>query len=111
MIPETIINDLKQGLSLEETLIKHGTNLKEVFHKNYVPGVIDDWTYIQPTPWNTFRVAKTIHGTRKEFGTYKSHNEALTVRNQLMECEWDKSRLPEIWETYGVTPPQWGGVR
>lgn len=108
MIPKEITCDLKNGLSLEETLIKHHTNLKELFSVDYSPKLTDDWTYIQPTKWNSFRVSKSINGKRQEFGTYKSHAEALIVRNKLIECNWDKSQLPIIYEKCGIRPPKPG---
>ena len=113
MIPKCITQDLRSGLSLEDTLIKHGTNLKELFQSNSDKKCffIDDWTYIRPTKYNSFRVAKTIYGGRIEFGTYKTHEDALLVRNELIKCNWDKNQLEDIYEKTGVMPNKVGGFR
>ena len=119
MIPEAITKDLRLGMSLEDTLIKHGTNLKELFepaackrerNRNQYSG-FDDWTNIQPTKCNTYRVFKVMNRKRIEFGTYKTHEDALLVRNELIKCDWDKSRVPEIKEQYSIVTNTYGGAR
>ena len=113
MIPAAITQDLRAGNTLEDTLIKHGTNLKELFHQNskLSKNHFDDWSYIQPTKSNTFRVAKVIKGHRIEFGTYKSHEDALLIRNELIKCGWDKNKLPEILEKNNIFRNSYGGAR
>lgn len=114
MIPEAITKDLKAGLSLDETLTKYGTNLRELFmqNQNKTPvKFVDEWMFIQPTKHNTFRISKVLNGHKIEFSTYKTHEDAICVRDKLMECDWDKNRLPEIWESTGVKPTRRGGYR
>lgn len=114
MIPKAITMDLKAGLSLDETLTKHDTNLQELFmqNKNKIPvKFVDEWSFIQPTKHNTFRVSKNINGQKIEFATYKTHEDAIQVRDKLMEHDWDKNMLPEIWKSTGVKPTKHGGNR
>ena len=107
IIPKEITLDLRNGSSLEETLIKYNTNLKDLFSSSkYVPGIITEWTYIYPTKSNTFRVSKKINGHT----SYKTHADALIVRDKLMECNWDKSKLSMIYEKCGVCPLHKGGI-
>ena len=92
-----ITEDLKKGEKLDHVLKKYKTNLNELFnkptHKNY-----DQWTYIRITPAQTYTVIRN----RTSYGTYNTHQEALTVRNQLARQNWDKKRLPDILKTYNI---------
>lgn len=115
MIPASITEDLRNGMGLEDCLIKHGTNLKDLFNRAYVKNsesnciMIDEWTWIRPTKYNTYRISKYLDGRKVEFGTYKSHNDALIVRNELIKCGWNKHMLPSILERAGVVPNKRGG--
>ncbi len=105
MIPESITEDLKAGLSLEDALRKHGTNLQELFKNNpHREPVLTDWTYIQQTEHGSFRVYKTINNCRFTFGTYSTHEDALIVRNELIKCGWDKEKLESIQQYKGIIP-------
>lgn len=83
MINEEISNDLKTGLSLEETLTKHGTNLKELFAvdnpKKYTRSTNPKYYYFDKFN-NIFRITKKhVH-----YGTYKTE-EAARLAVQLFE--------------------------
>lgn len=45
--------------------------------------------YVYPTLNGTFRVLKTINGVKKSFGTYKSLDEALDKRDELIKRGWE----------------------
>ncbi|WP_458406011.1 hypothetical protein [Methanobrevibacter sp.] len=111
MIPVEITEDLKSGLSIEDTLIKHGTNLRALFDPNYKKSEqrFDSTTYIRYTKHNSVRIVKWMNGKDVQFGTYKNQEDALKVRNELIKCDWDKSRLEEIYEKTGVKPNKRGG--
>ena len=116
MIPECITQDLRAGNTLEDTLLKHGTNLQKLFNKNYCytkPNIpnMNKMTFIQRTPSGTYRIAKVINGKRIQFGTYKTHEDALTVRNELIKCGWDKKQLIHIKEKFNITTNAIGGFR
>ena len=36
-----------------------------------------------------WRIAKRINGDLHEFGVYDSLEEAISIRNKLMECDWN----------------------
>lgn len=44
---------------------------------------------ISRTKNGTYRITKQINNVRRYFGTYKSLEEAVMVRQQLEECGWD----------------------
>lgn len=113
MIPIEIIEDLKAGEDLEDTLIKHGTNLKELFSpgKKNSSSKCNEWTYIRFTKSNSFRIVKFIGTHDVQFGTYKTHDDALKVRNELIKCGWDKKQLQDIYEKTGVIPNKSRGIK
>lgn len=49
--------------------------------------------YIDKTSTGKFRVRKYINGKTIYFGTYDSFNEAVSIRDRLVENNWDKSIL------------------
>ena len=116
MIPKAITTDLRNGMGLEDTLIKHGTNLQELFQSNSNKSnskykVFDEWSQIQPTKYGTFRVYKYIFGHRIEFGTYRTHEDAIIVRDELIKCGWNKNKLPMIISEFGIIQNTHGGCR
>ena len=116
MIPKAITIDLRNGMGLEETLVKHKTNLQELFQSNSNKcnskySVFDEWSQIQPTKHGTFRVYKYLYGHRIEFGSYRSHEDAILVRDELIKCDWDKNQLPRIIRELGIVQNGHGGCR
>ena len=114
MIPTCITEDLKNGMGLEDCLLKYNTNLKILFQpsKNQTPiEAVNDWSWIRKTPSGSYRLGKIINGNRIEFGTYYTHEDVLSVRNELMKCDWDKDKLPEILEKLQVKRKTPGGYR
>lgn len=110
MVDVNIIEDLRKGESLEDTLVKHGTNLKEIFKdiNKYSPERVKrtpdspEWRNIQLTKQNTYRITKTINGHREFYGTYKSFNDAVIVREELIKCNWNIHELPRILERNNI---------
>lgn len=102
MVSAELTEDLRDGLTLEEALIKHNTSLREIFKavNNYpvkreqrTPRT-SEWKYIQYTKSHTYRIIK---GTpRISYGTYKTFEDAKKVREELIECNWDRNQLPKI---------------
>lgn len=104
MMVNEVTKDLKNGLSLEETLQKHNTSLKELFkdinkypvkRENRTPNT-PEWKYIQYTKQHTYRLIKGVDNHRVSFGTYKTFEDAKKVREEMSKIGWDKSRLDEI---------------
>lgn len=102
MVSVELTNDLKNGLSLEEALLKHNTSLREIFkdvnnypvkRENRTPRT-SEWKYIQYTQSHTYRIIKGKH--RICYGTYKTFEDAKKVREELIKCNWDKKQLDNI---------------
>ena len=45
-----------------------------------------------------FRIRKSIHGKLVYFGTYDNFDDAISVRDMLVENGWNKKELPRIKE-------------
>ena len=96
MISEEITADLKKGLSLEDTLVKHGTNLKELFSvskpkktNTSKPAKKIKYSYYDRRN-NMFTIARTINGRRVYFGTYKSEEAARLAVSLFEKYGWNK---------------------
>ena len=69
-------------------------------HKPFTRGesrIITDDTYIYPAG-RKFRVSKTINHKTVNFGLYDTFEIAKVIRDKLISCNWDKSKLNEIQE-------------
>lgn len=93
MIPEMITEDLKSGLGLEETLLKHGTNLQQLFSENAVKKQpltkqkSTEITYIYEANKH-FMIRKKIGKKIKIFGVYNSREDAEFIRDLLIDNGW-----------------------
>jgi hypothetical protein len=45
--------------------------------------------YVYPTLQGTFRIIKTVDGVKKYFGSYKTLDEALDKRDELIKRGWE----------------------
>ncbi|WP_405316217.1 hypothetical protein [Methanobrevibacter sp.] len=52
--------------------------------------------------WGRYRIQKVINGRKISYGTYDTLEEAILVRDKLMECDWDKKQLQEIKDELGI---------
>lgn len=50
----------------------------------------------------TYTLTRKINGKTVEYGTYKTREDSLPVRERLEECNWDKNRLEEIREEFAI---------
>ena len=100
MIPKEITRDLQSGMSLEETLIKHNTNLKILFQKEK-EGFYEVMKYIEKRG-NHYYIKKKIMNRTYYFGTYATLEDAQRVRDQLMLCDWKQNQVDRICRGLGV---------
>ena len=92
-------------LPLDEILRKHGLNLKIALHKPKKGGIIkkrDSSLLNIGGSERGFQIYKYINGGNKYYGRYYSLEDAQTVRDKLIECDWDKTQLPVILEETGI---------
>lgn len=52
--------------------------------------------------WNNYRILKTTNKKRISYGTYKTEKEAAQVVEKLIECNWDKTQLPQILKELNI---------
>ena len=107
MIPSAITEDLKAGLSLEETLINHNTNLKTLFKDNAVKKQpltkqkSTEITYIYEAN-NHFMIRKKIGKKIKIFGVYNSREDAEVIRDLLMIHGWKIRSVDRLCRENGI---------
>ena len=58
--------------------------------KKYKPSMTK---YIYVTRDDKYTIRKRVDGCFKYFGTYKELDKAITVRDKLVECDWDKEKI------------------
>lgn len=108
MIPSVITEDLKAGLSLEETLINHNTNLKTLFKNNGVrkqrltKKKSTEITYIYESAANHFIIRKKVNKKMKIFGAYKSREDAEVIRDLLMIHGWKIRSVDRLCRENGI---------
>lgn len=103
MIPQKIIDDLKNGMGLEECLIKHNTNLKTLFKKEYRSNVNSnsETKYIEHKG-SIFYIKKKKHRSTYYYGKYSSLEDAQLVRDELILRGWKQHQVNSICEELGV---------
>lgn len=110
VIPEVNIpkfrKDLKE-MTLEEALIKHNTNLKEVMSLIPIQGCINPDApnfksrYIQKTD-GKFYLRRYIDKELLLFGTYTSLDDAIAIRECCEEQGWIQSNVLKYCKEKGV---------
>lgn len=90
------------NIPLDELLYKHGLNLKTALKKppKNVAGVTRDSNIGKHK--NRFQIQKYYDGKHHYYGRYDSLDDAILVKEKLEECNWDKTRLPDILEEAGI---------
>lgn len=103
MIPKSITEDLRNGMGLEECLIKHETNLKTLFDKNHADGLKRDpkWKYITKRGCNYYIEKKIIY-KKYYYGIYATLEDAQKVRDELIEIGWKQDQVHNICLKCGV---------
>lgn len=109
--------DLQKGMTLEEALIKHNTNLQTVFrvlhykdtNKNNIKKKTKSNSrstgeaYIQyQVNQKSYLLRKTVNKKCTYFGRYETLEDAILVRDYMMTHGWDKSRLNSIRKELNV---------
>lgn len=89
-----------QNLPIETICTKYNLTFKELFKVartlyTYIDAEDTD-SYINQTRGGNWTVNKFIGDETIYFGTYKSKRDAIIVRNELIDVNWDIKRLDEI---------------
>lgn len=104
MIPKEITEDLRNGMGLEECLIKHNTNLKSLFESTYSL----ERTHVEETKYieykgKTFYVKRKIKSKTYYYGGYSSLKDAQKVRDKLELVGWRQDKVDAICKRLGIT--------
>ena len=91
---KALMKDLRNGMGLEEALIKHKTNLKEVMGVTPTQKRLPE-KYIYRVK-GVYVISKQVNGKLTHFGTYDFLSEAKTVRRELIKHNWNKLKLGKI---------------
>lgn len=84
--------------TLDEFLTERNLNLKEALDLCIPKKPI----FINKTPQKRYRIIKTIEGKKVQYGTYATLKDALLIRDCLIMCKWDKTKLKNIQEHFGI---------
>ena len=103
MIPFGITEDLRNGMGLEECLIKHETNLKTLFDKEYPDSInsSSETKYIEKRGKH-FHIKKKINKKTYYYGIYSTLKDAQLVRDQLIVTGWKQNQVANICKELNV---------
>lgn len=103
--------DLKT-MTLNECLKKHNVDLNTAFKLSTLQTLppntrVNPMAYIRKTKHRTYRIVKYFgkhdeHMRYNGFGTYKTLKEAQAIRDELIQVNWDKSKLEEIKDKLNI---------
>ena len=86
--------------TLNETLVEHNLSLKEAFEL-CMKNNLQRKTYIQKLN-SGYRIRKNVNRRLEYFGVYTSFDDAIKVRDRLIETGWDINQLNDICMELGV---------
>ena len=108
--------DLKQGMTINEALIKHKMTLKEVITKLTTKPEKETKKPTRPVELrnitknkknNTYyiRKSKTTNGKKKSlrYGTYNTLKEAQTIRDELIKNGWNQKSIDNLCKKHNIT--------
>ena len=92
--------------SVENVLVKHNMTLEEAFnyclhHKPEDDVVEEKMLYIQKHR-DYYRIRKSVKGKLTTFGYYSTLDDAVTVRDALIEDGWRLYRLADICKSLNI---------
>jgi hypothetical protein len=108
IVMNNIMEDLKV-YSIEEVLVKYDLTLNELFKicfsKKKDGNVVNvyDKKYIQ-RQGNLYRIRKSVNGNLVYFGYYDCLEDAIKVRDCLIDVGWKRYKLKSVCDVCGVVP-------
>lgn len=108
--------DLQNGMKLEDALIKHELDLPTAFE------LVDKPLTVKKQPYrrsknktansyaglyiqkhgNKFYVRKQIRGKTRMFGSYSSLEDAIAVRDKMIEIGWERKSVDRVCDELGI---------
>lgn len=99
--------DLKNGLSIEEALKKYNISFRDAVSsmprqsKRDPIKSLSAGRYIQKRR-HIYHLRKTVNGESRYYGAYNSFKDAKTIRDYLIETNWECTDLDEICKKFGI---------
>ena len=106
-----LVEDMRSHMTIEEVLQKHNLSLKECCdllyyktnnRKNRKRKYRETGEPYIRQDGKRFHIRKKINGRAVSFGGYNSLEDAVKVRDYLMEHGWYRNRLKSTLKTLGV---------
>lgn len=96
-----------QKLPIQVICTKYGLSFKELIRISrtlytYIDADIDENSYVNKTKNGNWTVNKYLGEGAEYFGTYRTKKEAILVRNELIDVNWDKNELDRILDELGI---------
>ena len=102
-------DDLRNGLTLDEALRKHGLTFKEAV--DAIHGYTRSKTKSERTlpmyiskVGNCFQIKRKIKGYTIYYGAYASLEDAMKMKAHLQQNGWYKRKLPQYRKELGIPP-------
>lgn len=102
--PNLYVKDLLQKYKLSRN--EYNRLRKKIVEKYHIetkptkfhpsPNNPENMTYIHKHNVDKFAVIKLINGKKVYYGAYDTVEIAQKIRDKLIECDWDKSKLKQI---------------
>ena len=93
--------DLRNGMTLEKALLKYGLSLREVFQYCHRRNLESKYCFIY-IHQGGFNIMRWQGSERVYYARCRELDDAVRLRDRLMECNWDKSQVPRIMEELGL---------
>ena len=105
--------DLRDGMSIEDALTKHGMTFKEAFENMERPHIRGQKTVIEkrkdhsPSMYinkirSRYVIYKKVNDKQTYFGTYKTLTDAMKIRDCLVKDGWCPDKLDDYCRACGV---------
>ena len=108
--------DLKNGMTLEDALIKHNLSFKQAVEmspvqrtnkKRQKDNVRKNMSRYIQLQGKSYHVRKTINGKTVSFGTFATLEDAIKVRDYLIEHGWNIVKMRQACKEYEIKQSGW----
>jgi len=86
-------SSLEYVLLLYQLYSKYGIKIVLILTGRVGGGMQDSLQNIYKTKSNTYIIQKQINNKKYYYGTYKTLEDAITIRNELLQNNWDNTKI------------------
>lgn len=114
MNEQLVREDLQQGMSIKEVLLKYELTFHQLFNMLHHTPKDDgrkkrkrrppemDYITKPKTKKKCYLIQKRVNGEYLRFGVYRTKNDAIKVRDALIEDRWNQHHVDKICQEVGV---------